>query len=220
MKKQKKNRKSSQPSIKKIERLEISPRWQLALAATLFIVCAALVHNRSMSAAEIAIFKGIYNLPPVFAGFFSVFTHLGNIYILLGLSLLLLAKQYYHMTVRLLFVGSLAYLFTGVMKDLIGRGRPAEYIPDLVYKDIAVRGSSFPSGHMALATALLLTISLYLPAKYKWIAPVGIVLAGLSRINLGVHGPMDIIGGFAIGWAAVALFKFVEIRLTKNPKNG
>lgn len=219
MKKQTKQVKKSQPSIQRVERLEISPRWQLAAAILLFIICAAIVHNRDMSSLEISVFNGLYELPAPFTAFFSVITHFGNIYILLGLSLLLLAKSYYHMTVRLLFVCSIAYLFTGVMKDLIGRGRPAEYITDLVYKDTAVRGSGFPSGHMALATALLLTVSLYLPAKYKWIAPVGIVLVGLSRIQLGVHGPMDVIGGFAIGWAAVALFKFVEIRVIKDPKN-
>lgn len=219
MKKQTKKTKKIQPSIKRVERLQISPRWQLAFAILLFIVSAALVHNRDMAAWEISIFNGLYNLPSPFTAFFSVITHFGNIYILLGLSLLLLAKRYYHMTVRLLFVGSIAYLLTGVMKDLIGRGRPAEYITDLVYKDTVVRGSGFPSGHMALATALLLTISLYLPPKYKWVAPVGIILVGLSRIQLGVHGPMDVVGGFAIGWAAVALFKFVEIRVIKDPKN-
>lgn len=215
----KKQSKKTQPSIKKVKRLEISQRWQLASAIILFVTCAAFVHNRNMSDIEIAVFKGLYNLPAPFTAFFSFVTHLGNVYILLGVAVLLLVKQYYHMAVRLLFTGALAYLLSGVMKDLVGRGRPAEFIPDLVYKDTVVRGSGFPSGHMALATALLLTISLYLPAKYKWIAPVGIVLVGLSRVQLGVHGPMDVVGGFAIGWGAVALFKFVEIRLTKNPKN-
>lgn len=211
-------KKRNQPSVKKVERLEISPRLQLVFAVLLFSFCAVAVHNRDMTALEIAIFNAFYGLPGLFTGFFSVVTHFGNVYMLLGISVLLLAKRYYHMAVRLLFAGALAYLISGVMKDLVGRGRPIEYIPDLVYKDTVVRGSGFPSGHMALATALFLTLSLYLPPKYKWIAPTGIILVGLSRVQLGVHGPMDVIGGFAIGWAAVALFKFVDIRLHKNPK--
>lgn len=208
----------NQPAIRIVSRLQISPRWQLAAAISLFTVSAVMVHDRDMTSLEITVFNGLYGLPGVFTPFFSVVTHFGNIYMLLGIALLALMKRYYHMVVRLLFTGSLAYLVSGVMKDLVGRGRPAEFITDLVYKDTVVRGSGFPSGHTALATALFLTLSLYLPAKYKWIAPVGIVLVGLSRVQLGVHGPMDVVGGFAIGWAAVALFKFVDIRLHKKPK--
>jgi len=207
-----------QPEVKPIKRLEISPRWQLVFAVLLFTISAVFVHERNMTELEIAIFRGLYELPSGFTGIFSVITHFGNVYMLLGIALLLLIKRYYHMAVRLLFTGAFAYLLSGVMKDLVGRGRPLDYIPDLVYKDTVVRGSGFPSGHMALATALFLTLSLYLPAKYKWVAPVGILLVGLSRVQLGVHGPMDVVGGFAIGWAAVALFKFVDIRTRKNPK--
>ncbi len=209
----------NQPAIRIVSRLQISPRWQLAAAISLFIISAVMVHDRDMTSLEVVIFNGLYELSGVFTAFFSVVTHFGNVYMLLGIALLALMKRYYHMVVRLLFTGSLAYLVSGVMKDLVGRGRPAEFITDLVYKDTVVRGSGFPSGHTALATALFLTLSLYLPAKYKWIAPVGIVLVGLSRVQLGVHGPMDVVGGFAIGWAAVALFKFVDIRLHKNPKS-
>ncbi len=207
-----------QPSVKTVDKLSFSPRLQLGLAVSLFALSAVLVHDRDMTAAEIWVFNFFYNLQAPFTAFFSIITHFGNVYMMLGISILLLVKGYYHMAVRLLFTCSLAYLISGVAKDLVGRGRPNEFITDLVYRDSVVRGSGFPSGHMALATAFFLTISLYLPAKYKWIAPVGIVLVGISRVQLGVHGPMDVVGGFAIGWASVALFKFVDIRLAKSRK--
>lgn len=216
MPKTKNKKQKNEPKINIIERLEISPRYQIALAIILFSASAVFVHGRDMTNLEIAILQGVYNLPSIVAAVFSIVTHFGNIYILLGIALLALIRHYYHMAVRLLFTGSFAYLLSGVMKDLVGRDRPQEFITDLIYRDIAVRGSSFPSGHMALATALLLTLSLYMPVRYKWIAPVSILLVGLSRLNLGVHGPMDIVGGFAIGWASVALFKFVNIRLTSG----
>lgn len=205
-----------QPKIKTTSSLRISPRWQIAAAISLLVVSAVAVHDRDMTGAEIAVFNWLYGLPGIFTAFFSVVTHFGNVYMLLGVAAVALIKRYYHIVIRLLFTGSLAYLMSGVFKDLVGRGRPAEFITDLIYKDTVVRGSGFPSGHMALATALFLTLSLYLPLKYKWIAPVGIVLVGLSRVQLGVHGPMDVVGGFAIGWIAVSLFKFVDIRLHNN----
>ena len=91
-------------------------------------------------------------------------------------------------------------MITGVAKDLWGRARPNELLLDVVNLDYIVRGPGFPSGHMALATALAFTIGHYLPKKYHWVPIVWIVGVGLSRMYLGIHAPLDIVGGFAIGW--------------------
>lgn len=205
-----------QPSPKPVPALVLPPSVQLILAVLLFLGSAVFVHDRDMTAAEIYIFNFLYGLPEFFTPIFLVITQAGNVYVFFVLALLLLVKRYYQIVVRLLLTGSLAYLLAGVGKDLVGRGRPEDFINELVYREAIVRGSGFPSGHTALATAIALTISLYLPARYKWIAPLIIILVGLSRIQLGVHGPMDVIGGFAIGWGVVALFKFVQIRLVKD----
>ena len=106
--------------------------------------------------------------------------------------------------------GTFAYLLAGFGKSLLGRARPDELLPDIVALDFA-QGAGFPSGHTALAVALALTIGHYLPRKYHWIPVVWIVGVALSRIYLGVHLPLDIVGGFAVGWIAYALFRHVRI---------
>jgi glycosyltransferase 2 family protein len=205
-----------QPTAKPVDRLSFSPRLQLVLASVLFLASAVFVHDKPMTSPELYIFNVVYNLPAMFTPVFLVITQLGNVYMLLFLGFLMLIKRFYQIALRLFFTGTLAYLLTGVAKDLVGRARPDEFISDLVYRDTLIRGSGFPSGHSAMATAIALTISLYLPPKYKWLAPVTIIGVGLSRIHLGAHGPMDVVGGIAIGWFAVALFKFVQIRLTSR----
>jgi membrane-associated phospholipid phosphatase len=66
-------------------------------------------------------------------------------------------------------------------------------------------GYSFPSGHTQ-NTATLWTFFM-LRFRRRWLYAVGILiilLVGLSRLYLGVHTPMDVIGGMIIGavWAA------------------
>jgi glycosyltransferase 2 family protein len=192
-----------------------SPYVQIFLAILLFAGSAVLVHDREMHNLELAIFRFAYNLPDFMTPFFKVATLLGDIYVMFALVGLLLIKRYYHIVVRLLMAGSIAYLLSGVAKDLIGRGRPSEFLSEVVYRD-AARGSGFPSGHTALATAVGMTLALYLPKHLQWIPPLIIVLVGFSRMQLGVHGPMDVVGGFAVGWFSVNLTKFVQIKI--NPK--
>jgi glycosyltransferase 2 family protein len=193
-----------------------SPYVQIVLAVLMFIASAVLVHDREMHAVERMIFSAAYNMPDFFTPLFFVITQLGNVYVFFALAALLLYKRFYHIVVRLLAAGSIAYLLSGVGKDLIGRDRPNIFLEDVVYRDFMVRGSGFPSGHMALATALGMTLALYLPRKLQWIPVVLIIGVGFSRMQLGVHGPMDVVGGFAVGWFAVNLTKFVQIKI--NPR--
>ncbi|MEX2014962.1 MAG: phosphatase PAP2 family protein [Candidatus Saccharimonadales bacterium] len=190
---------------------KIDPTLQLFLALGLFIISVIASRGAQMSAWEISLFQSVYDLPDFLHPVFFVITQFGSIYVLALLLILYLARKHYHIVLRLLLTGTLAYLLTGVAKDLWGRARPTELLLDIVNLDYIVRGPGFPSGHMALAAALALTIGHYLPKKYHWIPIVWIVGVGLSRMYLGVHAPLDIVGGFAIGWGAYALFRHVRL---------
>lgn len=190
---------------------KIDPTLQLFLALGLFIISVIASRGAQMSAWEISLFQSVYDLPDFLHPVFFVITQFGSIYVLALLLILYLARKHYHIVLRLLLTGTLAYLLTGVAKDLWGRARPTELLLYIVNLDYIVRGPGFPSGHMALAAALALTIGHYLPKKYHWIPIVWIVGVGLSRMYLGVHAPLDIVGGFAIGWGAYALFRHVRL---------
>lgn len=191
-------------------RLNFSPSVQVLLALGLFVSAVIASRGSGISAWEEVVFRLIYDLPSSLHPFFKVVTQLGSIYMLGLLALIYLLVRRYHIVLRLLMTGSLAYLLSGVAKDMWGRARPHELLTDIVSLDY-FRGPGFPSGHMALAVALAFAISYHIPQKYRWLIGLWVILVGLSRIYLGVHAPLDVVGGFAIGWLSYALFRHVRL---------
>jgi glycosyltransferase 2 family protein len=144
--------------------------------------------------------------------FFLLVTQFGGIIVLIVLACIYIVKKHYALVIRMFMAGLLADLLANIAKGFVGRPRPAEYFTDLVLRDPWVGGPGFPSGHTALATAAALVAWSYLPRKYRWIVPVWIIGVAVSRMYVGVHAPMDLVGGFAVGWFSVALFKHVSLR--------
>lgn len=198
---------------------QFTPTMQLAMAALLFSVVTILSRGEEISQLEIAIFRGVYGLPDFLHSLFVFITQFGSVYVLGILLLVFLIKRHHHVALRLLLTGTLAYTMAGVAKDLWGRVRPYDFFTDIVSLDALVRGPGYPSGHAAMATALALTLGYYWHNKYRWVVAALIIGVSLSRMYLGVHLPLDVVGGFAIGWAAYALFRHVRLQdVTRRKK--
>ena len=84
-----------------------------------------------------------------------------------------------------------------------------------------VSGPSFPSGHSADAAAaygMLAVLVLATDHKRKTVAlaaalAVVPVVVAASRLYLGVHWFTDVVAGFALGWAVVAIVVAVTLLL-------
>jgi membrane-associated phospholipid phosphatase len=103
--------------------------------------------------------------------------------------------------------GTFVYAMGKVVRHLVPRGRPASILGDVTVRDPAV-GSGYLSGHMALAVAMAAAVTPYLGWRGRVAVWTLAALVGLGRIHVGVHMPLDVVGGAGLGlagWAAVHL---------------
>lgn len=107
-----------------------------------------------------------------------------------------------------------AYGAVFIAKELISRERPAALLSDLHVR-VTETEMGFPSGHSALVTVVVLTLLPYIPRPWRWVLLALIPIVGLTRLYLGVHWPLDIIGGVAIGVAVVAFLRILPARVRR-----
>ena len=135
-------------------------------------------------------------------GLFLALTFLGASAVLWPLLVL------YHWLVDPRFARRLAVVFAvstvtnQLLKGLFGTVRPYDY-DGLVSTENARRtgmGHGFPSGHTQNAATFWLGFAFHVRRTWLWaLASLIVFVVGLSRLYLGVHMPIDVAGGFALG---------------------
>jgi undecaprenyl-diphosphatase len=95
--------------------------------------------------------------------------------------------------------GLLAWFLARVVKSVVERGRPVDFIPDIRIRDDGTSGFGYVSGHTTVAFAAATALTPVLP---RWARVAAYVLAtavGVARMVYGVHFPLDVIGGACLG---------------------
>jgi membrane-associated phospholipid phosphatase len=93
----------------------------------------------------------------------------------------------------------LAWGAAKAVKDLVGRGRPADLLAGVEGRDAGIHGAGYISGHTAVAFALATMVAPLFPSGWRWV-PFGLAtVVGLARIYYGAHLPLDVIGGAGLG---------------------
>ena len=97
---------------------------------------------------------------------------------------------------------SLGNLFVSTVKVIFKVDRPIGTEGIRTLREHTAPGYSFPSGHTHASANFFTSIARAVNRRRFWIlAAVVPAFVGLSRLYLGVHWPMDVIGGYAIGIA-------------------
>jgi undecaprenyl-diphosphatase len=106
-----------------------------------------------------------------------------------------------------------------VLKPTIHRERPYVAAPQIAVIGGRPDDSSFPSGHAGTSFAGAITLSMVVPGgRVAWWALA--VIIAYSRVYLGVHYPLDVLGGATVGMACGAVVARILARPGHLPTEG
>jgi len=182
---------------------------RVALGAVLIAVCSVIAAAEPVSGVEAGLFHAVNSLPSWLYGPLWLVMQFGSLGAVFGVAALAALLRRFRLAVELLTAGLVAYYSALGLKDLVDRGRPPALLTDVIVRGPAAHGLGFPSGHAAVSFALTATAVPFLARRWRrvvWVLPLTV---GVARMFVGAHFPLDVAGGFALGWTVGALVHMV-----------
>lgn len=195
---------------------ETSPKAGLIIGLVISIILlvgsALIAHKHELITWQARIFYDFDNLN--LGGSFTtaakwITEGLGAAYPIAACVIISAAFKKFRLAWRFLVTAGGAFVLAYIVKQLVKEPRPIAMLHGHLHQRVVETGFGFPSGHAAAATALALTLWFVLPVKWRWVSIIWIAVVAWSRLYLGVHTPVDIIGGFACGLLAVCVVRLL-----------
>jgi undecaprenyl-diphosphatase len=182
---------------------------RLVTALAVLLVSIKLVNRNHIDELEIDAFRLVNDLPGVLYPPLWVIMQLGNVLVVPVVAGVAALTRRFRLAVNLAVAGFGCYFLARLVKSLVHRGRPSQYLPDIHPHGPAASGLGYVSGHAAVAVALASVASPYLGRRARRVAWTLAAVVCLSRVYVGAHWPLDVIGGAAVGWAVGAAVHLV-----------
>ena len=181
-------------------------RWHLEsvrVALSLIVLIIATVLATDPPAAwEVSVFRGINDLTSWWGWVLWLIAQAGFVLAIpVAAVILYLLVRHWRPPVTLL-AGGLVFssLATRMFKEIIDRDRPGEVLTDVKFGyGIPMSGPGYPSGHTAVAFTIAVVLSPYVPRLLRWALYAIAALVAFSRVYMGAHLPLDVVGGAAYG---------------------
>jgi membrane-associated phospholipid phosphatase len=180
------------------------------VAGLIVFAASAAIAAQGPAIGEVAVFQAINSLPDQLYYAIWPFMQFGVFLTIPVLVVVALLLRRFRLATAMAVAGGGVYLLARVAKGLVDRARPAAIVANVEGRETFVEGSlGYPSGHAAVAAALTLVVTPYLPARWRFVPFVLLAIVLVGRMYVGAHLPLDLVGGVALGVSAGAAANLV-----------
>ncbi len=180
------------------------PRVRLCAGTAALLFTALAARGNQVSACEERTFRAINGLPDALYPPGWVVMQLGT----LGAAPATAGAAWLagdrRLAGRLLAGGSVTWLLAKGVKRVVGRDRPASLLPGTRSRGAGAAGLGYLSGHAGVAFALGAAALPRLNGPGRVLVLGATPTVALTRVYVGAHLPLDIVGGAALGLAVEA----------------
>jgi membrane-associated phospholipid phosphatase len=150
---------------------------------------------------------------PVLDWFFMAITFLGNedFYIAVLPVIYWCVDKKFGIRLAIVFLASV--YINSLLKDIFATTRPDPADVRVLYGQSG-GGYAFPSGHSQGSVTFWGVIAWELKKAWFWVLAVFLMIAvGISRLYLGVHWPIDVLGGWLIGAVILGVYFLYDAKV-------
>jgi membrane-associated phospholipid phosphatase len=165
----------------------------------------AAVRADRVGVLETDVFRLVNDLPRGLLPLFWLVMQAGNVLAVGVVAAVVAAFRRFWLAANLAMAGVGVWLVAKLIKETVDRGRPPDLLDMVNVRGDPADGLGYVSGHSAVAVAMATLASPYLGRRARRLAWAVAFVVCLSRMYVGAHLPLDVVGGAALGWAAGAL---------------